>query len=99
MYFRKFFSVTHKSCNIHVYSSIIFINSIAVLSLSLLKAAGKDLSSRLHVCSLARLLRCWANSMSFTGLVCLLSGHIVKIFIFLSDFIYHLLNFSEKKSI
>ena len=41
MYFNNFFPVTHKSCNIHVYSSNSFINSPAVLGLSLLNAAGK----------------------------------------------------------
>ena len=41
VYFNNFFPVTHKSCNIHVYSSSSFINSTAVLGLSLLNAAGK----------------------------------------------------------
>ena len=41
VYFNNFFPVTHKSCNIHVYSSSSFINSTAVLGLSLLNAGGK----------------------------------------------------------
>ena len=48
VYFNNFFLVTQKSCNIYVYSSNSFINSTAVLCLSLLYAAGnvgKGLSS------------------------------------------------------
>ena len=41
VYFNNFFPVTHKSGNINVYSSSGFINSTAVLSLTLLYAAGK----------------------------------------------------------
>ena len=41
VYFNNFFPVTHKSCNINVYSSNSFTNSTAVLCLSLFYAASK----------------------------------------------------------